>query len=104
MIGEEEVARAIEGSRFAQLRPARYGGVASPYEDMARAAISAHLAALEAAGYVVAPRDPTEAMRAAAFEIENERYAAHSPQEDRCAVDCWAAMISAAPAPYIKGE
>lgn len=52
--------------------------------------------ALRDAGYVIVPREPTEAMIGAAFEIETERYAPHYPQEDKCAVDCWRAMIDAA--------
>lgn len=35
-------------------------------KDVARAAITAHVAALEAAGYAVVPREPTEAILVAA--------------------------------------
>ncbi len=62
--------------------------------------LAAHLAALEAAGWVVVPREPSAEMREAGYEIEDERYAVHRPQEDRCAADCWRAMILAAPTHY----
>ncbi len=57
-------------------------------------ALNIYGASDEAARKVIeAMREPTEAMAKVAFEIEDERYAAHSPQEDRCFTDCWRAAI-----------
>jgi hypothetical protein len=58
------------------------------YVDDAQSA----LAAIEANGFAVVPREPTEAMKIAAFE-------AAGPHTEECPLDVWRAMIAAAPNP-----
>ncbi len=64
-----------------------YGTARNGYywPDMARAVIKAHLTALQEAGFVVVPREPTEAMVAAAEATGDHWYFDES----------WAAMIAA---------
>lgn len=61
--------------------------------EEARAAISAHLEALERAGLVVVPREPTEAM-VEAFEAQPSGYRLRGRPDVKQA---WRAMMSAAP-------
>lgn len=63
---------------------------ASPYHDDADAALTA----IEAAGYVVVPRVPTEAMKVAARDWPYRKYG--KPVGDDGASGCYAAMIAAA--------
>ncbi len=114
MIGEEEVARAMYAAHMRRLDlPASIG---LPWEEigeeevakwigLSSAAITAHLAALEAAGLVVVPIEPTEAMREAAWAVwtehENRRMAITGGRGDLAQPDWethyYQAMLSAAP-------
>ncbi len=86
MIGEEEVARAIRAAARHQQSIGEEPST-SYYLRLSVAAITAHLAALEAAGWVVVPREPTKVMLAAA---------AHEDDENEVGT-IWQEMLSAAP-------
>lgn len=98
----EAVARAINETY--QTHGQRGGLRAAPFRDstalaMADAAISAHLAALEEAGWVVTPREATEAMcDAGRCEIDFEDRISDRVEKLE-AGDCYRAMIKAAPKP-----
>lgn len=42
---------------------------------------------------IEAMREPTDKMATVGFNIETDRYARYYPQEDKCADECWRAMI-----------
>ena len=87
----ETMARAIEDARFPQCVGFDYPTVGKASERYAKSAI----AALSAAGYVIVPVEPTEAMcDAGAPEVASfdSRYS----QGHDYARDCWEAMIRAA--------
>ena len=75
---EQRVAKALHDKSAAI--SALFGGFPIPpfkddngfYRDMARAAIEAHKAALEDAGLVIVPREPTRAMIQASEDGDNE--------------------------------
>lgn len=92
--GEEEVARAMK-ERAAQplhnipsLERISVGSLGDAWPYLARAAITAHIAALHEAGLVIVPREPTEEMTEAGWPHVGEG----------CHPDwAWSDMIDAAP-------
>jgi DNA-binding transcriptional ArsR family regulator len=84
----ESVAKALKDEGV-------YGSVA-PAKDLARAAVTAHLAALTEAGFVVMPREPTKTMTLATSRFEFQEGSATEASIIAHARECWSDMIDAA--------
>lgn len=99
MIGEEDVARAINDARMLPHPdpPTDY------IRDLAHAAISAHLAALERAGWKLTQIEPTHAMQMAGGDVVVDFDSGFS-MPDSHAIAVWKAMWRAAPPPQNSDE
>lgn len=94
----EAVARALAYQDSAIDDRKRYADeVWEEYLDAADAAITAHLKALADAGYVVVPREPTEAMLDAGFAARSKFGEAYIIEGFEA--DIYRAMIAASPQP-----
>lgn len=94
----EHVARALEADFADPAWDDLAETAREAWRESARAAIAAHIAALAAAGYVIVPREPTEAMiEASNREIDFRDNADWDGRKSHLSSGAWRAMIDAAP-------
>lgn len=97
---EEAVARAIcNESAGSDVYDFERGGEGSRWGALARAAISAHIAALEAAGFAIVPVEPTDEMAQVGFEVSADAIRSNRIGLDALLnppVEAYKAMLAAA--------